>query len=79
MIILNSRANRAVENDTARTERKTFRLGAENFVVSEPHVFDAWVEEGSVAGVADFVVFDFCTVGLDAGGLVSILFSAMSL
>ena len=41
-------------------------MGADQPVISESHVFDAWVEECYVAGVADFVVFDLRAVGLDA-------------
>ena len=68
-VILHSGAYRTIENDTARATRRTEWRGAEYFVVSEAHVFDAWVEERSVACVADFVVFDFGAIGLDAVAL----------
>lgn len=66
MVVFNSGAYRTIEDDTARATRRTKWLGAEDFVVPEAHVFDSWVEERSVAGVADFVVFDLCAIGLDA-------------
>jgi hypothetical protein len=66
MIVLNSGAYRAVENDAARTKRSTFRLRAEQLVVAESHVFDTRVEKCSVARIADVVVFDLCAVSLDA-------------
>lgn len=78
MIVLNSGAYRTIENDTARTERSTSWLGAEDFIVPETHIFDSRVEERSVAGIADLVLFDLCAVGLDA--VASSAFpSAMSL
>lgn len=66
VITLNPGAYRAVEDDTARTKWSTSWLGAEDFVVTEAHAFDSRVEECSVAGIADFIVFDLCAVGLDA-------------
>ena len=66
MIFLDPGAYRAVEDDTTRTERSTCWLSAEQLVVSEAYILDSRVEERSVAGIADFVVFDLCAVGLDA-------------
>lgn len=35
-------------------------------VVAEANIPHAGVEEGTVASVADFVILDFCAIGLDA-------------
>lgn len=69
MIVFNSGTYRTVEDDTARTERSTRWLRAEQLVISEAYILDSRVEERSVAGIADFVVFDLCAIGLDAVAL----------
>jgi len=66
IVVFDSSAYCTVQNDTACAEWSACWLGMYQFVVPETHVLDSRIEERSVAGIADFVVFNLCTVRLDA-------------
>ena len=66
VIVFDPGAYRTIEDDTARTKWSTSWQRAEQVVMSEAYIFDSRVDKRSVAGIADFVVFDLCAVGLDA-------------
>jgi hypothetical protein len=66
-VVLNSSPDSAVDADGRSTEASApIAKGIGEMIPTETYVFDSWVQESAEAGVADFVVFDLRSVGLDA-------------
>jgi hypothetical protein len=63
-IVLNPGTNGAIQHNAAGAAWSAIWVSV-NQLVTQSNVFDSWIEESPIAGVADFVLFELCAVCLD--------------